>query len=186
MSGRRCLALSLVLSFTIAAGTAQATTALALSNRAMTDAAALILTGRCVEVRSAWEGRTLVTLATLEVTDVLKGDAAGRVTVTLPGGIDATRKFPVAMTYAGAPQIMVGEDVFLFLGREGDIGSGLTVVGFSQGKFSVVDDADTGKAVSRNLSGITLRSPAGARRGTATRVPLNEFKNEIRGYLAGR
>ena len=80
----------------------------------------------------------------------------------------------------------VGEDVFLFLGDGSGIGSGLTVVGFSQGKFSVVDDADAGRAVSRNLSGITLRSPAGARRGTATRTPLEEFKNEIRGYLAGR
>ena len=132
MSLRRCLALSLFLSV-IAAGTAQATTALALSNRAMTDLAALILTGRCVEVRSAWEGRTLVTLATVEVTDVLKGDAPARVTVTLPGGIDANRKFPIAMTYAGAPQMMVGEDVFLFLGDGSGIGSGLTVVGFSQG-----------------------------------------------------
>jgi hypothetical protein len=186
MSARRCLALTLVLLLALAVSTAHATTALALSNRAMTDAAALILTGRCVEVRSAWEGRTLVTLATLDVTDVLKGDAPARVTVALPGGIDATRRFPVAMTYAGAPQIMVGEDVFLFLGQDGAIGSGLTVVGFSQGKFSVVDDADAGKAVSRNLSGITLQSPAGARRGTATRVPLDEFKNEIRGYLAGR
>ncbi len=186
MSVRRCLAFTLVLTFAVAAGTAHATTALALTNRAMTDAAALILTGRCVEVRSAWEGRTLVTLATLEVTDVLKGDAPSRVTITLPGGIDATRRFPVAMTYAGAPQIMVGEDVFLFLGRENEIGSGLTVVGFSQGKFSVVEDADAGRAVSRNLSGMTLRSPAGTRRGTATRVPLNEFKNEIRGYLGGR
>lgn len=186
MSARRCLALTPVLLLALAVGTAHATTALALSNRAMTDAAALILTGRCVEVRSAWEGRTLVTLATLDVTDVLKGNVPARVTVTLPGGIDATRRFPVAMTYAGAPQIMVGEDVFLFLGQDGEIGSGLTVVGFSQGKFSVVDDADAGKAVSRNLSGITLRSPAGARRGTATRVPLDEFKNEIRGYLAGR
>lgn len=186
MSVRRCLALTLVLSFALSAAPAWATTARALSNRAMTEAAALILTGRCLEVRSAWEGRTLVTLATVEVTDVLKGDAPARVTVTLPGGIDATRRFPVAMTYAGAPQMMVGENVFLFLGRDGAIGSDLTVVGFSQGKFSVVADPESGQAVSRNLSGITLQSPAGARRGTATRVPLDEFKNEIRGYLAGR
>lgn len=186
MSVRRCLALTLVLSLTLCAAPAWATTARALSNRAMTQAAALILTGRCLEVQSAWDGRTLVTLATLEVTDVLKGDAPARITVTLPGGIDATRRFPVAMTYAGAPQIMVGESVFLFLDREAALGSGLTVVGFSQGKFSVVPDPEVGQAVSRNLSGITLRSPAGARRGTATRIPLNEFKNEIRRYLAGR
>ena len=74
MPVRRCLALALVLSFALSAAPAWATTARALSNRAMTEAAALILTGRCVDVRSAWEGRTLVTLATVEVTDVLKGE----------------------------------------------------------------------------------------------------------------
>ena len=186
MSIRRCLALTLTLTFALSAASASATTARALSNRTMTEVAALILTGRCLDVRSAWEGRTLVTRATIDVTEILKGDAPARVTVTLPGGVDATRRFPVAMTYAGAPQIMVGENVFLFLDRDGSLGSDLTVVGFSQGKFSVVADPEGGQAVSRNLSGITLRSPAGARRGTATRTPLDEFKNEIRRYLSGR
>ena len=139
--------------------------------------------GRCTSVRSVWEGRTLVTLATIEVTESIKGGQRSTVTVALPGGIDARRKFPVSMTYAGAPQIATGEEVFLFLGRGGPSSDGLTVLGFSQGKFSIVRDETGEPVVSRNLSAVTLASPAGTQRGTATRVPLARFRNEIRGYL---
>src|SRR5262245_15632538 len=51
--------------------TAEATTAIALSNQMMTQEADLIATGRCTELRSAWQGRALVTLATVALTDVL-------------------------------------------------------------------------------------------------------------------
>lgn len=163
--------------------TVHATTAVALSNRTLAENASVIATGRCTSLRTLWDGRLLVTLATVEVTDMIKGDQVQTVTVALPGGIDATRKFPISMLYPGAPQILVGEDVFLFLGAEDGIATGLTILGFSQGKFSIVDDEAGLKAVSRNLSSITLQTPAGTRRGTAIRVPLDAFKDEIRGYL---
>jgi hypothetical protein len=167
----------------LASGRAEATTAAALSNQQMTQDAALIATGRCVELKSVWEGRNLVTLATIALNDVLKGEAGETVTVALPGGADANRKFPVAMTYPGAPQIAVQEEVFLFLGRDDDAAGPLHVLGFSQGKFSIVPDDQGGKVVSRNLSEITLTGPAGSRRGTATRVPFDQFKEEVRSYL---
>jgi hypothetical protein len=106
--------------------------------------------------------------------------------VALPGGIDSNRRVPVAMTYAGAPQMQVNEDVFLFLVRDPEIASGLTVMGFSQGKFSIVGDETGAPYVSRDLTGLTLQAPAGTRRGTATRVGLEAFKREIRSYLAKR
>ena len=157
------LASGMLLGMMLTAGRADATTALPLSNRTLAESASLIVTGRCISLRTAWEGRTLLTLATVEVTEVLKGDAVAAVTVALPGGIDANRRIPIAMTYAGAPQMMIGEDVFLFLGEGDGITSGLTVLGFSQGKFSIIDDEQGEKAVSRNLSAITLQSPAGTR-----------------------
>jgi hypothetical protein len=172
-----------ILVTTLIADRADATTALALTNRNLAEDASVIVTGHCVDLRTAWEGRTLVTVATVAVTDVIKGDPVLTVTVALPGGIDANRRFPIAMTYAGAPQMVVGEEVFLFLGEGDGITTGLTVLGFAQGKFSIVDDEQGEKAVSRNLSGLTLQSPAGTRRGTAVRIPLETFKNEIRGYL---
>jgi hypothetical protein len=162
--------------------TASATTATALTNRALAEGADVIATGRCVGVRSAWEGRTLVTVATIAVSDVLKGEAAGTISVVLPGGVDARRRFPVAMVYAGAPQIAVNEEVFLFLAREEGITSGLTVMGFSQGKFSIVDGGN-GKEVSRDLTALELATPSGTRRGTATRISLADFRRQIARYL---
>ena len=163
--------------------TAEATTVSAMSDRALAETADVIVVGRCTSVRSAWEGRTLVTFATIEVSESIKGGQRSTVTVTLPGGIDARRKFPVSMTYAGPPQIATGEEVFLFLGRGGISPETLSVLGFSQGKFSIVSDETGERVVSRNLSAVTLTSPAGTRRGTASRVSLARFRNEIRGYL---
>ena len=85
-----------------AGATIHATTVVALSNRALTVSASVIATGRCVDLHTAWEGRVLVTVATISVTDVLKGEPGRTMTIALPGGADANRKFPVAMTYAGA------------------------------------------------------------------------------------
>lgn len=167
----------------LAPSAARATTVAALTNQAMAQAADVIAVGRCVEVRSAWEGRTLVTIATVAVNDVLKGEPTSTITVVLPGGIDANRRFPVSMVYAGAPQITMHEEVFLFLVREEGVTSGLTVAGFSQGKFSVVAGAGGQREVSRNLEGVTLQSPAGTKRGGAMRVPLADFSREIRRYL---
>src|SRR5690242_16311605 len=84
--------------------TAHGTTLRALTNQEMAQSAAVIATGKCVGLRSAWQGRTLVTIATIAVSETLKGDAAATLTVTLPGGVDLQRKFPIASAYAGAPQ----------------------------------------------------------------------------------
>jgi hypothetical protein len=175
--------LALIAALPLGSRPAEATTVSAMSNRALAETADVIVAGRCTSVRSVWEGRTLVTLATIDVTESLKGGQRRTVTVTLPGGIDARRRFPVSMTYAGAPQIAIGEEVFLFLGRGGISPDALSVLGFSQGKFSIVSDETGERVVSRNLSSITLAAPAGTHRGTATRVPLARFRDEIRGYL---
>src|SRR5262245_38031149 len=58
------------------------------SEKQMALQAELILTGRCASAKTAWMGRTLVTLATISVGEILKGQATGALTVVLPGGID--------------------------------------------------------------------------------------------------
>ncbi len=184
MRALRLYATSVLLVCAVAA--AEATTAVTLSNLALTEGAEIIATGRCTGLRTVWEGRTLVTVATVAVDDVLKGEPGATVTVALPGGSDSNRRVPVSMTFAGAPQMTIGEDVFLFLGRDTDVQSGLVVMGFSQGKFSIVADAAGTPVVSRDLTRLTLQSPAGTERGTASRVPLDAFKREIREYLSRR
>ena len=141
-----------------------------------------IVIGNCTETKSVWIDRSLVTLATVSVTESLKGEAS-TLTVALPGGVDVNRKVPVAMTYPGAPQIRPGEDVFLSLSAESDVAGSYTVAGFSQGKFSIVTDEDGQKMVSRDLKKTVLQGDNGVRRGQSSATPLANFKAEVKGLL---
>lgn len=163
--------------------TADTSLALALSVEDMVNQSDVIAIGNCVETRSVWVDRSLVTLATVSVTESLKGAAGSSIVVELPGGIDANRKVPIAMTYPGAPNLVPGEDVFLFLTATGEVGGSYTVAGFSQGKFSIVTDEDGEQMVSRNLTKTSLKSNNGVRQGGADLMPLGKLKEQVRGYL---
>jgi hypothetical protein len=156
--------------------------ALPLTTRQMAAQADLIAIGQCVGTRSQWLGRELVTLATISLSEVMKGQEGSTVTVVLPGGIDATRRIKVASTWVGAPTIRPREEVFLFLRRGEAVPGAYAVLGFSQGKLSIVPDRQ-GKQVSQDLT--RLRMVAGDRviRGAHTTATLSEFKHEVRGYL---
>ena len=106
-----------------------------------------------------------------------------QVKVELPGGIDSNRKFPVAMTYAGAPQISLGEKVFLFLIRPDDGSNSYSVMGFAQGKFSVGQANDGEEVVTRDMTRAPVQKGAGAIRGNLQVIPLSEFKEWVRSYL---
>ncbi|HYP29722.1 MAG TPA: hypothetical protein VE262_23620 [Blastocatellia bacterium] len=150
-----------------------------LSVEEMVEVSDLILIGSCVEARSMWVDRNLVTLASISVKETLKGGESSAVTVVLPGGADANRKIPVAMTYPGAPRIAPSEDVFLFLTKDDELGGGYTIAGFSQGKFSIIKDEEGRDVVSRDLTDMTLKGKAGLRRGTATRSTLSGLRSQV-------
>ena len=162
---------------------AHATTARRLSDEELTSTASVIVIGRCTAVRSVWEGRTLVTVATIAVEEALKGSPGTVLTVALPGGIDANRRFPVSVVWPGAPTLQIGEDVLLFLEPEEAVASGAVVSGFSQGKFSIGRDASGVRYVSRDLTRLTLQDERGVSRGNRVQKPLDQFRAEIRGYL---
>jgi hypothetical protein len=145
----------------------------------------LILTGRCTDTSSAWieNGRVLVTLATISVDEVIKGEQASSVTVVLPGGVDLNRKIPVAMTYAGAPRIAPQEEVFLFLTNEEAVSSGYSITGFAEGKFSIIEDEAGQKVISRDLIKTRVERAPGKVRGSRQFVPLSDFKQKVKGYL---
>jgi len=166
-----------------ALGTPDTTLAVALSLDEMVDQSDVIAIGSCVETRSVWVDGSLVTLANVSVSETLKGAEAASLTVVLPGGVDANRKFPVAMSYPGAPRLTPGEDVFLFLNADIDYGNGYIVAGFSQGKFSIVKDEDGEPLVSRDLTKMSLQGNNGVRRGGANATPLSSFKAQVKGYL---
>lgn len=157
--------------------------AVALSVQDMVNQSDVIAIGNCVETRTVWVDRTLVTLATVSISESLKGSESSTITIALPGGVDANRKIPIAMTYPGAPQITPGENVFLFLTATGEVAGSYTVAGFSQGKFSIITDEDGTQVVSRDLRQTSLKSDNGVRRGQNSTIPLDTLKNEVRGYL---
>ena len=163
--------------------TPDTTLAIALSLEDMVNQSDVIAIGNVVDTKSVWADRSLVTLATVSVGEALKGSETGNLTVVLPGGVDANRKFPVAMSYPGAPRLTPGEDVFLFLNANSDFGGGYTVAGFSQGKFSIVTDEDGERSVSRDLTKTALQGNNGVRRGQSNTIPLASFKDQVKGYL---
>jgi hypothetical protein len=175
--------LALALGAALVPATVQATTVRALSTQAMTDGADVIAIGRVVELKPVWHGRVLVTEATIEVGEALKGEVGDRIIVALPGGVDTNRKHPIAMTYPGAPAMQAGERVFLFLERDDADPAALVVSGFSQGKFSISTDPAGEDVVTRDLTQITLVGGAGATRGAKNKKTLAEFRSEVRGYL---
>lgn len=157
--------------------------ALALSVQDMVTQSDVIAIGNCVETRSVWVDQTLVTLATVSVTENFKGNETSSLTVALPGGVDANRKIPIAMTYPGAPHMTPGENVFLFLTNSEEVPGSYTVAGFSQGKFSIVTNEEGEQMVSRDLTKTALKDNNGLHRGSSNMIPLDNLKQQVRGYL---
>lgn len=159
------------------------TTVKRLTDEELVGQADAIVVGQCIGVKSEWLDRILITRVTIQVSETLKGPSAETISVVLPGGIDANRKFPVSMTYAGAPKIYLQENVFLFLSREEQLTDAYTVTGFSQGKYSIVSLPDGTQAVARDLSQVTFVDRGGQVRGSATAIPLQRFRAKVRSLL---
>ena len=162
---------------------ADTTLAVALSLEDMVNQSDVIAIGNVLDTRSIWIDRNLVTLATVAVSESLKGAPGETLTVVLPGGVDTNRKIPVAMTYPGAPKLTPGENAFLFLNSDSEVGGGYNIAGFAQGKFSIVNDEDGEPVVSRDLRQMSLQGNNGVRRGQSNMTPLKSMKDQVKGYL---
>lgn len=163
--------------------TPDTTLAVALSVEDMVNQSDVIAIGNCVETKSVWVDRSLVTLVTVSVSESLKGEATQNIVVELPGGVDANRKIPIAMTYPGAPRMSPGEDVFLFLNASGQVAGSYNIAGFSQGKFSIVTNEDGELMVARDLTKTSLQGNNGIRRGQSNLIPLSHLKDQVKGYM---
>jgi hypothetical protein len=165
---------------------AWATTAVERTDTDLIQEATVIVTGHCTHLQSQWLDRSLVTIATISVTEVLKGQAGAEVTVVLPGGVDVHRRFPVAMSYPAAPEISQQENVLLFLAPEDRVPHGYAIVGFSQGKLTVANNGLGQPVASQNLSALNLQSRTGAvNPGRSRTLLLSELRQKIQQTLAG-
>lgn len=158
---------------------AGATTLAELDQDELIDRSALIVTGSCDAVAFEWRDGMLVTVATVGVERVLKGQHTGPVELVVPGGVDLDRAVPVAVTVPGAPQIAPGERVLLFLTPAGPAPGRFAVTGFSQGKFSIVESPDGVPVVQQDLAGATLLRGDTARPGGSRAVPLQILEERI-------
>jgi hypothetical protein len=174
--------LSICLVLVMLGTVAHATTLQKLTDEAMTYQSDVIAHGHVKQVRSARLGGQLVTLAEIETEEILKG-APQSVTVIVPGGVDMSLKHPVATIYPGSPQLLVGQELFLFLEQSELMAGGYTVVGFSQGALQVFHDS-VGSSARRNLSNVNLVTRSGVVRGSDSAISLETLKEQVRGYLA--
>ncbi len=155
-----------------------------MSMEQMAQGASAIVHGKCVATQSQWVERRLVTLATISVSESLKGDPGETLTVEVPGGVGNKGKFALAMTYAGAPQFSLDEEVFLFLNSPEDGSNSYSVMGFEQGKFSVGKAQDGEPVVMRDMNTTPVRKGMGMTRGNSQVISLSEFKALVRSYLS--
>jgi hypothetical protein len=178
-------AASCLLVCALAASGLWATTAIEQSTDEMAREAEVIVTGRCVNLQSTWIDRELVTLATIQVSEVLKGQAGPQVTVVLPGGIDSNRPVPIAMSFPAAPELHLQENALLFLIPETQVEQGYGIVGWSQGKYSLAETPEGKMVASQNLTGLNLqRSSGGIARGGAKAVPYEQLRQQVLNAIA--
>src|ERR1700728_307899 len=121
----------------------------------LTQSSRLIVRGRCVENRSAWEAGEIWTFTALEPSETWKGSAQSRVNVRLLGG----RVGNLTSYVSGVPRFRIGEEVVLFLvpTPRGDF----SVVSWVQGTFRIHQDPRTSvEAVTQDSASFDIFDPS--------------------------
>jgi hypothetical protein len=144
-----------------------ATTVRRLSFDDLVAGADTIVVGEVIDSRVYWasDRKIILTSYTVKVGESIKGSASATVTVTTVGGKIGNTILHVS----GMPQFRPGENAIVFLERTGAY---TTVVGLNQGKFTLSNGE-----VSNTVSGLSF--PDGGA-GKAVKMPLDEFKRQIR------
>ncbi len=173
---RRMRQFWLALGLLLVGASAHATTLIKADLPRMVQASDQIVVGTIVGTESVWVGRALFTRYTVAVEETLHGDAAARVSVLVPGGIDRSRRLPIGMAVAGAPTFMANERAVLLLSRilQPTGAADFQIVGFNQGRFTVVGGRVAGAPA----------GPAGSRR-VATE-PLDALCGRLRDLVRQR
>lgn len=179
---QRCLRILLAILLPFwAVQSAGATTVRSFSTEQLTLGAELIIEGHCVHLETAWMDGILMTLATVEVDAVHKGQPGATVTVVTPGGVDLDREVPIQMVVAGSPAIAPQEEVLLFLVPFTGTPDAFTVLGLAQGKYTLAVTEGGVKRASSDLRGLQRTPPL----PTPSNSPdLEGLRAEIAGYLA--
>jgi hypothetical protein len=147
------------------------------SPKQLAQASQLVVDGTVQSVRSYWndDHSKIFTEALVTVAATHKGTAAQSVRVVQPGGVVGN----VRMTAHGALQWKKGEEVLLFL--EPATPGAFQVAGFSQGKYVIDRDPQTGTEYVKHAvaPGADSKSSAGASTTARERVTLEQFLDSV-------
>jgi len=143
-----------------------------------------IVVGRVVQSRPRWEGRLIVTVATVDVEESIKGAAPARIEIVELGGsaVHPETGLEVTMTASTQVSLEVGEDVLLFVHHTA---AGLRqLVGAQQGSMVIRRDETTGLRV-LPAAPKQLEVERGAARSTvrAETMTLDTMRARIRARL---
>ena len=142
----------------------------------------LVVRGHVVGVRSYWNDRQtkIFTETTIATDESYKGKAGATVKLTQLGGTVGNMK----VTVSGALYWRPGEEVLLFL--EPYTAGTFHVSGFSQGKFTVERDPDTGEPFVRQADAGDVQMLGAPSQSTAatsrrSKVSLDQLLNQALG-----
>lgn len=173
-----CASMALVL---LAPAPLEATQIIYQSPEEMGKTSSLVVRGKVTSSRSYWNEKhtKILTETTIEIDETYKGEGPQSLKIVQLGGLVGK----VRMHVHGALVWKEGEEVLLFL--EPFDRDTYQVAGFSQGKFKIERDPETGEefVVGGDLGGFgVLRAPGGEGAAPkALRVPLDQFVTEALG-----
>ncbi|MFP4498208.1 MAG: hypothetical protein ACLFQV_08350 [Vulcanimicrobiota bacterium] len=122
-----------------------ATTLVKLDFQEIVSRAQTIISGKVINLENKVHTRNgkkiPYTYITISVNDKLKGNSGSDIyTFKYEGGVIPEEE--IRLTIGGMPEFEVGQEVFLFLNNDDSLVS--PIVGFSQGRFSIVTDKKSG------------------------------------------
>src|SRR5436305_4115915 len=135
LPNNRLFALLALVMIALAVPAANAAVAQAATFDEKVDNAAAIIMGKCVKTEAKFDltGRWIVTYATFNVEDTMKGNAAGQVTIVTPGGsVNGIHQETI-----GVPAFHEGDEHVIFLKNTR---LGPTPLYFDQGTYNVAAD----------------------------------------------
>lgn len=168
----------LLMAVLLAALPAAASTFLAMSQEEMVAGSEAVVQGKVTALESFWSdsGRVILTEATVEVEEVLAGDAPPVVTVRTFGG----QVGDVVIEAHGFPRFQPDERVVLFLNRD-DGDDSLRVLGYQLGHYRVVKRLDgVTLAVPQVDEDVPFLTPSGKPVPAPASLRFNDFKAGIR------
>jgi hypothetical protein len=182
-SNNRLIALLALVTIALAVPAANAAVAQAATFDEKVDNAAAIFLGKCVKTEAKFDptGRWIVTYATFNVEDTMKGAAAGQVTVVTPGGsVNGIHQETI-----GVPAFHEGDEHVLFLKNTR---LGPTPLYFDQGTYNVASDEHGEKMIvpmPSNVMHIDTQRAMAVVAPTDEPRSLNSFKQAVSESMKG-